>query len=245
MGKQPQKNGNFTESHAQLLSMEALDTLNKVKGQLSEQSAAGALARGKVFELVGYFVEAADSYREALSHDRNNSEAAARLALSQIKAGHNEKALASAMTLAARDPGFQVKALATEERVSGMTILGDALVANNRLADAMEAYQAARKINARDSYAAGRIAELHLANDEPKKAIELRKDFGGNPRFHTLNSLLALGNTSAALLPTFTRDTLVRKIFRDVPGRPLLVDSQPRFAPIVEGDEGWCANPTE
>jgi tetratricopeptide (TPR) repeat protein len=243
MGRQLPENGKF--DHAQLLSAQSLETLNGTRKQLSETSFAGALARGKVFELVGYFVEAADSYNEALSYDRSNPEATARLALSQLKAGNFDGALATAMSVAASEPGFQIKALATEERVSALTILGDALVANGRLKDASEAYQAARKISSKDSYAAGRLAEIHLANGEPKLAVELRRDFSNNPRFSSLNSLLAMESTSAALLPRFTAESLIARLRGGVLGRPLLVDGQPRLASIVEGDDGWCAELTQ
>lgn len=244
MAKQNADTNSSTE-HARLLSAQSRDTLAKVEGQLADQSAAGALARGKVFELVGYFVEAAHSYVEALSHDKGLAEASARLALALLKSEQRERALSVAMGLAARQSNFKLKALATNEQVSAMTILGDALVANNRLEDAKEAYLAARKIDSKDSYAAGRLAQIHLAERDYKKALDLRKDFRDNLRFQELNSLLSLGDTSAALLPTFTRESLSHNIASVAVGRPLMVDGEVRCASIVEGAEGWCADPSE
>lgn len=238
-------NDSSASNHARLLSSQARETIDKVAGQLSEQSAAGALARGKMFELVGYFPEAVDSYVEALSCDRNNTEASARLALAQLKAEQREKALATATALAARQPAFKFKALVTNEQVSSMTVLGDALVGNGRLEEAKEAYQAARKIDGKDSYAAGRLAELHLANKDFKKALDLRKDFKDNPRFEELNSLMALSDTSDLLLPRFSRESLSLRISAIAVGRPLLVDGMTRFASVVEGDEEWCADSSE
>lgn len=236
---------NSSVEHARLLSAQSRDTLSKVDAQLADQSAAGALARGKVFELVGYFAEAANSYVEALSYDRGLAEASGRLALALLKSTQNERALSVAMGLAARQPNFKLGALATDEQVSAMTILGDALVANNRLEDAKEAYVAARKIDSKDSYAAGRLAQIHLAEKDFKRASELRRDFRDNLRFQELNSLLSLGETSSALLPTVTRESLARNIAGSAVGRPLLVDGEVRCASIVEGDEGWCADPSE
>jgi tetratricopeptide (TPR) repeat protein len=230
-----------TLNHARVLSSHSRDTLQRIDAQLSESSAAGALARGKMFELVGYFAEAAESYTDALTLDSNLTEASARLALAQLKAEQREKALATAMSLAACNPNFKFKALASDEVVSAMTVLGDTLVGNNRLEDAKEAYQAARKIDSKDSYAAGRLAELHLADKDHKKALELRNDFKNNPRFQNLNSLLALSDTSAALLPRFSRESLAVRITSVAVGRPLLVDGEVRFASVVEGDDGWCA----
>jgi tetratricopeptide (TPR) repeat protein len=140
-----------TAEHAQLVRRRAEETLRDVAASLGEQSAEGALARGKMFELVGYFPEAVAAYSDALAIDADLREARARRALSQLKAGHVGQALETATDLAARHPDYVVQALTTDERVSAMTILGDALLANDRIDDARVAYEQARSISEEDS----------------------------------------------------------------------------------------------
>lgn len=235
-------------AHAELLFTRASETLKGARKQLDDNTAAGALARGHVFELVGYFPQAIECYKAALAIDPELEEAAARLSISQLKAGQFKNSLASAMSLAARNPEFQIRALATNEQVSAMTILGDALVTNDRLNDAIEAYQAARRIAAgaggagEDSYAAGRLAQIYLALGEPQKALELAPAYADNPRFHDLSSVMTLGRTSGALLPGIERASLASIVMAADVGRPLMIDHESRLAPLVQGDQSWCAD---
>lgn len=227
--------------YALLLSKCSQDTLQKASAKLGDRTAEGALARGKVFELVGYFDDAVSSYEDAISLDHGLDEARARLALAQLKSQQPAKALATAIALTAHNQKLQLHALSTDERVSAMTILGDALVANNRLEDAVHAYEAARAIDAGDTYAAGRLAEVYLAIGESGKATALASAFSSNPRFFNVHEVLVLGQTSAGLFRLVDRASLVGRIHSVAVGRPLLVDDAARLA-TRSGNAAWCAN---
>lgn len=227
------------------LSKHLSETLQEASKMLSEDSPKGALARGKVFQMASYFVEAADSYAEAWASDNELDEAAGRMVVAQLKARQPEKALASAMTLAARNPEFELKELSSNQVASAMTLLGDALAHNDRPNDAIEAYKVARSSNKRDAFAAGRLAQLYLATGEPKKAVEQAKDVGANPRFRSLSRILALGNKSASLLPVFQRGSLVSILAVTDHGRPLFVEGTPRQASLTWGNDQWCADMPE
>jgi tetratricopeptide (TPR) repeat protein len=218
------------------------ETLQEASKLLDDQSAQGALARGKVLQCSDYFVEAADSYADALALDPELEEAAARLVVAQLKARQPERALASATKLAARNPGFELRELSSDQHASALTLLGDALVHNGRVQDAIEAYKAASGVSRKDSFAAGRLAQLFLSTGEPKKAIERTKDFANNPRFRDFSSVLALGQRSEALLPAFRGNSVVELIANTAHGRPLLVDGEARVASIAWGDDAWCAD---
>lgn len=236
-----QSNTGTKTHHAQTLAKRSLETLTQAANDLNVGGAGAAVARGRIFELVGYFSEAASSYADALALDCDSDETTGRLAIALLKLGDVSRGLSTAMTLAARNPQYKIKALATEEVSSAMTILGDALVANKRIEDAVEAYEAARKLDSTDTYAAGRLAKLYLAIDKPEKATALAGDLGDNPRFRDLKSLLSLGETSRALLPKFAAEDLIARSFENQHGRPLLVGEEARVAPIVEDSEGWSA----
>jgi predicted Zn-dependent protease len=218
------------------------ESLDEAAKKLNDDSAEGALARGKVFQMASYFREAAQSYADALAKDNSLDEAAARLVVAQLKGRQPEKALASAMNLAARKPGFEVKEFSSNQYASAMTLLGDALVNNNRPADAIEAYKAARTESKRDAFAAGRLAQLFLATGEPKKALEQAKGVAANPRFRDLSRVLALGERSVALLPAFRADSLIDMIAVSDHGRPLFVDGTARSATLAWGNDEWCAD---
>ena len=239
--KQPNPAAQLTRSLGERL-IESLQTSNK---RLDEQSAEGALARGRVFQMASYFVEAAECYTEALAFDPELDEAAARMVVVQLKAQQPEKALDSAMKLAARNPGFEVKELSSDQYASAMTLLGDALAHNDRLSDAIEAYKSARSVSSRDSFAAGRLAQLFLATGEPKKAVEQAKNFANNPRFQNLSKLLSLSRKSETLLPMFNRGSVSVLLANTAHGRPILVEGMPRVASIAWGDDHWCADLSE
>jgi tetratricopeptide (TPR) repeat protein len=229
-----------THDLAGLICRRMTETLQGTSGKLSERSAAGALARGIVFHMASYFEEAIESYKEALALDPALDEAAARLVLAQLKARQYDKALASAMRLSARAPGFELKEMSSNEHTSALTLLGDALAYNGRIDDAIQAYQAARRTSSGDTFAAGRLAQLYLASGEPKKALEQTKAFAGNPRFRDLSTVLKLGHLSEALLPAFNRASMPDLLMRADPGRPMVVDGAARVAVIAWGDDRWC-----
>lgn len=219
------------------------ETLEQANKALNEDSPQGAIARGRVFQMAGYFLEAADSYADALGYgDEAMDEAAACGIVAQLKARQPEKALASAMALAARNPGFELKELSSNQYASAMTLLGDALAYNDRPNDAIEAYKIARSTSKRDSFAAGRLAQLYLATGEPNKAVEQFKDVESNPRFRSLARVLTLGRKSVSLLPVFQRGSLGAMIAVTDHGRPLFVDGAPRLASVVGGNDEWCAD---
>jgi tetratricopeptide (TPR) repeat protein len=226
--------------HAQLLGKRSMETLKAALAEVAKGNAGGALARGRIFELVGYFPEAASSYGDALAVDSESDECTARLAIALLKAGDGKGGLATAMKLAARNPEYRIKALATEEVSSAMTILGDALIGNDRIADAIEAFEAARKIDASDTYASGRLAKAYLATNQPDKAIGLAKDLSSNPRFRSLGTVLALGETSRALLPKFGADAFASAARLSDHGRPLLIGPAARVAPLTTDSVGWA-----
>src|SRR5687767_2696829 len=89
---------------ASSLSKHLTQTLQDASKNLTEDSPQGALARGMVFQLAGYYIEAAESYAAAAAHDGDLKEAAARHVVAQLKARQYEKGLASAMTFAAENP---------------------------------------------------------------------------------------------------------------------------------------------
>lgn len=224
------------------LAKQLTGTLQEASRLLDDQSAQGALARGKVLQCADYFVEAAESYADALALDPEMDEAAARLVVAQLKARQPERALASATKLAARNPGFELRELSSDQHASAMTLLGDALVHNGRVQDAIEAYKAAGGVSRKDSFAAGRLAQLFLSTGEPKKAIERAKDFANNPRFRDISNVLSLGQRSEALLPAFKGGSVVELLANTAHGRPLLVDGVARVASIEWGDDAWCAD---
>ncbi|HSE18457.1 MAG TPA: hypothetical protein VLB46_15495 [Pyrinomonadaceae bacterium] len=224
-----------SHSLAELLLKRTTETLQAASRNLTEDSPAGAFARGQVFEIAGYFDQAAESYREA-----GTDEAAARLAIVHIKNSKPEYALNTAMQLAARNPKVSVRELTSNESAGALTILGDALASNNRPEDAVKAYMAARKIDSKDSFAAGRLAQVYLALGQPAKAVELGDQFANNARFRSLSSVLALGKTNDALLPTIKTENLARVLRVSAPGRPMLLDGEPQLAAILEGSTDWC-----
>ena len=215
-------------------------SLDEIKKDLDAGGRDGAFARGQLFELIGYFDQAVDAYKDALRLAPECSQSKSRLALAQIKAGSFDDALTNATNVAAQDPNCKVKALTTDEEVSALTVLGDALAVNQRFEDAIQALETARASGG-DPYTAGRLAQMYLATGEPEKAVKLRADIADNLRFRDLKSVLALGETNAALLPKFDRATLSAAVARAVVGRPMIVRGEVRTAEAVARDTGWCA----
>src|SRR5687767_13187722 len=122
-----------------MLARRARQTIKEASGKLGDKSAAGAIARGKVYELVGYFPEAVECYSEALGLDARSDEARVRLAIARLKGGDAAGGLAAIVPLAKANPKFRFQALATDEVSGPLTILGDALLANGRRREAAEA----------------------------------------------------------------------------------------------------------
>jgi tetratricopeptide (TPR) repeat protein len=231
---------NGSAEHAELLRRRTTETLKEISSSLGEETAEGALARGKMFEMVGYFFEAIKAYSDALGLDPSIDEARARLALSQLKASRFESGLHTITELAARRPDYTFQALTTDEKVSAMTVLGDALVATGRPDDAQTAFEEARRINDQDSYAAARLAQVRIVNNETSQALELRESFADNPRFAGLSAGFNLAETNVKLVPRLTERNLTANLIYQMPGRPVVVEGELRLAPVVEGDDRWC-----
>lgn len=223
---------------AQTIVRRLTETLRDAGAHLSEQSAKGALARGKVFQIAGHYANAERCYQDAVALDPNEAEAAARLAIVEILQSDAQRALKTAMELAARHPTFEFQEASSDDYVSVYTVLGDALVANGRVEDAVEGYKLARSTSKRDTFAAGRLAQLYMSTGEGKKALEQAPAVAQNARFRSLVGALSLGERSTALMP---RNGGLVRVTGEVPGRPLLVDGDPVVAAVVQGDETWCA----
>ncbi len=207
-------------------------------------SAAALLARGKAFQLASYFEEAAHSYEAALAFDAELSEARARLAIVQMRAYQPARALATAMDLAQRAPEFALKELTSDQVISAMTILGDALSLNNRVEDAVEAYKSGAKHCATDAFAEGRLAQAYLSMGDAKRAFEQADKIPQNPRFRSMLNLLKLGRESLAVLPRHNGD-MNAMMAVSAHGRPMVLDGRECTAPLVPGSTPWCSPPME
>jgi tetratricopeptide (TPR) repeat protein len=202
--------------------------------KLDDDSPAGSLARGKVFQAAGYLDEAVQSYSEALD-TKYGDEAAARLAIVRLYALDTDKALETATALASRNPGLEVRELSSKQRVSALTILGDALAQKGRTDEAIAAYERARKTSPRDTFAAGRLAEIYFTKGDTTKAAANAKLAASNPRFAGLSTLLQGGRNVGIVAAPVALPIRISK-----PGRPLLVgDDLPVVAPVVRSD-AWC-----
>jgi tetratricopeptide (TPR) repeat protein len=230
---------------SQTVCQAARKTLENAERDLARGGPVAALARGRVFELVGYFDAAAAAYREAFSLDPKLSEARAREALCHLKGGDAERGLQLAVAAAAADEKLQLETLATGEAFSVMTILGDALVANNRLDDALAAFKKARAIVPNDNYATAHLAQVYLATNQQNLAADLAPSIQLPSRFETFKTVLGLGGNGLALLQEGRRGSLVANIKvmmpTPMPGRPMDVHGEQRVASLVEPREDWCA----
>jgi tetratricopeptide (TPR) repeat protein len=241
---QPQGTTHATHDLAEQVAKRLTETLQAASPALRQQTAAGALARGQVFQIAGYLDDAAECYTEALALDPGLHEAAARLAVVEAAAGRAESALSVAMKLAAQAPSFEMREVSSEQQVSALTILGDALANAGRTADAVSAYELARKSNPKDTFAAARLAQMYLATGQHKKAVDQSTAFAANPRFRVLAKVLTLGSKSEALLPIFDARAVHNSLRVAMPGRPVLADGEPVVAPLVDADTGWCGEPS-
>lgn len=205
-------------------------------------TAQASLARGKLFQLAGYFEEAAQCFEAALACAPALSEARARLAIMQMRSHQPARALAVAMELAQRDPDFLLTELTSEQQTGAMTILGDALAVNGRVSDAVEAYKNAAKRSAKDVFAAGRLAQAYLSLGDAKSAFDQARMIPANPRFKSLTNLLRLGKESMSIMPRHTPDDMQSMMAVSAHGRPMTVNGVAATASLVRGDSPWCAS---
>ncbi|MCE9667072.1 tetratricopeptide repeat protein [Myxococcus stipitatus] len=235
----------WTQSTARQIEKRLLEALQSQSANVEDNTAEGALARGRLFSVALYHEKAIESFREALSLDPSQYEAAARLVLVLLRTRRHEEALEVATKLAAEAPDYELPEMTSDERISVFTLLGNALVQNQRTDDAIQAYQTARKLSKRDTTAAARLAQLYLSSGEPKRALEQSSAFSRNPRFQDLASVLTLGKTNEALLPTYRRASIADIVGLTDHGRPLTVPDGSRLASVVEGSTAWCAEPRD
>ena len=215
----------------------ALDGIAKTVGKNGSE---GALARGKAFALAGYIDEAIESYQEALSIDCHQHEAAARLALMQMRANLPEDALDTAARLASIAPTYSMPEMTSDDSVNAFTILGNALVQNGRVRDSVSAYQQAMKEDSTDTAAAARLAQVQLATGNATEALRQQAAVEQSPRFRKLAGILALGAKSEALLPRLDVANIKDTIYLDVHGRPVVVDGEAQRAEVRPDDDSWC-----
>lgn len=225
---------------ASSLIKELTQTLTEVTPKIGRDDADAALARGKVFQIALYYVEAIESFQCALALNPRLDEAKARLAVVQARAFHVENALATAMDLAQTNPGYEFKELTSDLTMSAMTLLGDILVKNDRVVDAIEAYKVAATRYKNDAFAAGRLAQAYLVTGEPQLAIKELANIAANPRFRPVERLLSLGRDAAALLPRFAPDAMQALVAVSEHGRPMVVGDTMYVAPLVADTSDWC-----
>ena len=218
------------------------DTLKDASAHIGDSTPEAALSRGKVFHLAGYYEDAGENYTAATESKSDGDEAAARLAIVQMLSRQPEKALATATALASRNPGFEFKEATSDQYVSALSVLGDALAFNGRMEEAIDAYSRARSTARRDAAAAGRLAQMYLATGQPQKALELRQEVAKNPRFAHLSRTLEAGVRNERLLTSFGPNSVDSFLAIAVHGRPLLVEEAMVKASVVEGDAQWCAD---
>jgi tetratricopeptide (TPR) repeat protein len=241
MKQSPERTAQASAKLAQSLSKNIAATLESADKRLDADTPDGAIARGKVFQYAGYYDDAADSYAAGVDSQRAGDEAAARLVIALLLARQPERALEAATRLAKSNPGYEMKETTSTQRISALTLLGDALVFNGRVNEAIDAYTRARKTSAKDAAATGRLAQAYLATGEPKKALALAGDIGKNPRFRRLTALLEAGRDNPELLSNFGVSSLEGFVAVTVHGRPLIVEQRAVLAPESSDDAAWCA----
>lgn len=236
-----ERSNNPSTDHARVLHRRTSETLAAVADRLDSESAEGAFARGRVFELLAYYPEAEAAYTTAIALDPTLDEATARLALVYLKTNQVAKGLATATKLAARNPNLELDAMATEEHFSIFTILGNALLASKRVEEAGAAYEAALRLYEGDTHAAARLAQVRILLDDVAQAQGLRESFTKNPRFVDLGDSLDLADGNFRIKPFLSLDSLAASVLAANPGRPVVVDGEVRLAELVDGDDGWCS----
>lgn len=216
-------------------------TLRKVKRHLDDNSFEGALSRGNLFELVGHFDDAIDSYKQAIRHNEKSTLAKARLALSQIKSGLMADALETATDIAKADPFFDVPALSSSDEIPVLTILGDALAVNNRFDEALKTYSKVAEKGSADPYTLGRLAQLYIVTGQEEKAIKLADDISSSVRFTGLSNILLTKNIDIAKVSGLNKDSLAGAIMLDDHGRPFVSEGEIKSAKMADCDTGWCS----
>lgn len=212
--------------------------MQEIGPQLKDKSSAGSLARGKLFEITKNHELSIASYRDALENGDHMDEALARLVVVEIQAGKYEDALRSAVTLAGQAKPFTFRSLCLGEEYSPMTVLGEALLLNDRTDAAQEAFEKALDANAGDTFASGRLAYILLAKGENDAAAKLASSVSTSVRYRQLEPLLKLAATNTRM-PFVKPSMAVSIASRSMPGRPITVNGDVRVAGLSESAD-WC-----
>jgi len=147
--------------------------------------------------------EARELLGAALARDSELHEARALLAVAELHSGASEDGLETAVGLAFRAPDFTFKTrlgLPT----SAQTVLGDALFQNNRIDDAIAAYERAIRIEQHDQHALRRLASLYLAHGQASKAPGLLNRIEVTDETRTLVAALRLAANDPSRLPSIS-----------------------------------------
>jgi hypothetical protein len=223
---------------AETLATNISAVMKNIGPQLKDKSAAGSLARGKLFEITKNYDLSITSYREATESGGHMDEALARLAVVEIQAGKYEDALRSAVTLAGQAKPFTFRSLCMGEEYSPMTVLGEALLLNDRTDSAQEAFEKALEANAKDTFASGRLAYILLAKGQNDAAAKLASKVSGSVRYRQLEPLLKMAATNTRM-PFVKPSMAVSIASRSMPGRPITVNGDVRVAGLSQNPD-WC-----
>jgi len=226
---------------AKSLAKHLMATLEAATDLAAERSADGALARGRIYQLAGYYAEAAENFLGALEKGPKLDEAAARLVNVRMSQSRYQEALALAVELASRSPTFEYKESSSDQVVCAMTLLGDTLTAVGRTQDAIQAYSIARKSNPEDTFAAGRLAQHYIATGQPELALQESKAVARNTRYAALARELSRGLENPLFMPSIRTDDLRGLLAVSAVGRPVMVEGNARVASVISGCDDWCA----
>lgn len=154
----------------------ALNGLITTVEEAGADEAKRLLAAGKIQEIAQLFDAARDTYETILAKNPRATEARVRLALALLKSRDPVRGLAMAKQAAEADAKFLFNDITGRPR-SVQTVLGDAYRAQHDTVRAREAYEAAVKLQPKDSYAAYRLAQDHVQNGEIEQAVKLSDQF--------------------------------------------------------------------
>lgn len=201
------------------------------------ETADGALARGIIYSFGAFHDLAEQQLRQALAIDPSQFDAAARLVLVQLRAGETAAALETAVGLASKAPDYAMEEITTGGRIGAYSLLGLALIASKRDAEAIRAFDTAVEASGEDSIAWAYLAQLQPGSADKRSGNGVA---GRSPRFAALGSLL----DAAAIKPGIFSPAAVAAVSRfdqvAVHGRPLMVAGAAEVATLVDGD-GWSA----
>jgi tetratricopeptide (TPR) repeat protein len=162
------------------------------------------LAAGKLaMTTPGRLAEAREFLSEALTRAPELHEARAFLALSELQSGLCETGLETAVSLAFTAPDFAFKTRLGAP-TSAQTVLGDALFVNERIPEAISAYERAIRVEAGDQHATRRLASLYLTSGRVSDAVGLLGRIEETDDSRMLVSALRLAANDPNRLPSIT-----------------------------------------